>query len=230
MTGCDNSEDGGINVADSSSGSTSNKILLSDYSIPDSFAMTIQVADVSIFNKGSSWYFKTARLNNDWQLIEYDRDAADRTQQTTHFFKYLTEDSYTHYTYDFEKNDWTKLETVDFTGMVQVSAINFDFLYSLPYNYSILDIEETDVSYDTDPTSIVNKIDAIRYVYSDVLDYDIIVDAQYKSVKLTENVRDGSTMCIENKASEYKLPITEWNNTYMSRLNYKDAPGSSTKV
>jgi len=229
LSGCDNSENFNENYSIGTSESAENKLILSDYSLPDTFAMTLMLSDTSIFNKGDPWYYKTAKICDDWQVIEYDRDLEDRTKQETHFFKYLSEDTYTNYMYDYSKSDWTKLETGSFNDMVLISMNNFKFIDTPPSGPNI-HLVETDTNFDTNSTSIVANIDAKRYEYTNVLDYEIIFDAAYSNLCLSECVKDGSTVCTEWTAHDYCTTVTEWNSTYLTSKNYKLAPGLAESI
>lgn len=226
LTGCDNSEGG---ILYSVPEEETSQPVLSDYELPEKFAMTLKLSDTSIFNKGTCWYFKTARIGNDWQTIEYDRDLEDRTKQKTHFFKYISEDNYTHYSYDYSKSDWTKMESGSFFDMAEINLNNFKFL-EVPPSGPNINLVETEVQYDTDATSITEYIDAIKYEYSYTLDYELIFDAAYYNMCLSECCRDGSTVCTEWSASDYETTITDWDSFYLSYRNFKPIPGSATEI
>ena len=218
LSACDSADP---NNNDNGNG-TDTDILLSDYTLPVNFAMTIQISDTAISNAGSPWYYKTAKIGNDWQLIEYNRDLADMTKQISHFFRYVVDDDYIHYTYNYDTSSWDEGTHISFDDMVNVSANNFWFLYS--EDLSNEDVTETNISYDTDSTSNENLIDAVKYEYSNVLQYEEIVDADFHNVLLSENTRDGSTILIANRAYDYSTSITGWSNSYLSYKNYKSAP------
>lgn len=225
LTGCNNLGDFNDSALDSTSEDEINELILSDYSLPDNFAMTIMLSDTSIFNKEDPAYYKTARIGNDWQIIEYDNSLADKTKQETHFFKYISSDNYTDYIYDYSKSDWNELESGSFFDMVKISFNNFKFIDTPPVGEN-MNIVETPTTYDTNPTSIVEDIDAIRYEYSCSLDYETIFDSNYPNLCLAECARNGSTICIEWRAYSYNTSITEWNNTYLINNNYKLIPAS----
>jgi len=215
MTACQNEEGSG-----SVETTSKNELLLSSYQVPENFFMTLQLSDTSIFNKGNPWYYKTAKIGNDWQLIEYDRDLEDLSKQTTHFFLYESDNLYTHYIYQYETTSWEEVGEVTFEGMVFTSPNNFKFLYEKPtgpqYN-----ITETNISYDCDPTSVERRRDAYLYENSDGLDIDIIVDRTYPNVMLSETDRDGSRIVISWRAYEYKLTISNWDDTHLANNNFK---------
>lgn len=180
-----------------------------DYVLPENLYMKLQISDTSIFNKGDPWYPKTAKIGNDWQIILYDRDLADKTQQETYFFKYLSANNYRKYGYEYEMSSWEELATVTFNEMVLSSGINFSFLYTKrTENY--LNIVETECTFDTDPTSNENLIDAIKLEYTDGMCYEFIVDKDYQNVRLYDVERDNSTICVANKAYIYSKNITDW--------------------
>lgn len=198
-----------------------NELDILDYTLPDNFFMSIQISDTSIFDKGDPWYYKTAKIGNDWQLIEYDRDLDNLAEQATHFFKYLSEDSYKHYTYNHTEETWIEVDTVSFHEMVFTSPNNFKFLYTKPTEtqYSI---EETSTSYDCDPTSNNSFREAVKYEYTSGLDIQIIVDSEYSNMILSEVDRDESRICISWRAYEFNLTISSWSNSYLSYKDFKD--------
>lgn len=219
LIACDPSGEGEITVPEALPSSAK----ITNYTLPENFAMTIQVADTQIFNPGDPWYYKTAKIGNDWQIAEYDRNIIDRTKQITHFFKYLAEDSYRHYTYNYETSGWDAQGEVSFAGMLEVSAVNFYFLYKKPTEIQI-ELAETVCVYDTDPTSNESLTDAIRYEYKDGLEYVFIVDKDYPNICLSKTCRDGATVCVENRAYEYSRSINHWDLSYMLNRSYKPAP------
>jgi hypothetical protein len=198
-------------------------VLISDYSIPENFAITFQMNDCALNNPGNPWYFKTAKIGNDWQIIEYNRDLADMTKQETHFFKYLSEDSYTHYTYDYTSSSWTSSGSVSFKEMIAVNPANFAFLYNKPTNANI-EISESSTTYDVDPTSAVTLISAKRYEYTSYFDIEVMVDIVNTSICLYKNEMDGSLEIISNRAYEYSTSIEDWSSPYMSYRQYKAIP------
>jgi len=62
---------------------------------------------------------------------------------------------------------------------------------------SEVDISESEVKYDTNPTSNENLIDALRYEYSSGVDYEYVVDELFLNISLSETVRDKSTVFIK---------------------------------
>lgn len=197
-------------------------ILATDYDIPDSFAMTIQIPDSAIFNPGAPWYYKTAKIGNDWQLIEYDRDLADLTKQETHFFEYISDNNYQWYKYDYDVSSWIEQEEVDFEEMIALSPQNFVFLYKKPSEPQI-EVEESNTQYDIDPTSIENMIDAVLYEYHDGFDIEVIVDADYLDTRLSKREYvSGNTLI--TRAYEYTNELTSWGTSYMQYKYYKERP------
>lgn len=191
---------------------------LSDYQLPENFAMTIYVSDSQIFNPGLPWYFKTAKIGNDWEIILYDRDLTDLSEQETHFYEYISDNLYQDYKYDYVTDSWITLETVSFDTMVHFSLNNFTFLTTDPTDGNTGALR-TDVEYDCDPTSYVNNISAIRYTYSKVLDYEITVDATYPNIILSDVTYADRTLV--RRAYHYSTTITSWDMFYMESLNYK---------
>ena len=221
LSACD-SANPSDNGGDDNGNETGTEVLLSDYTLPVNFAMTIQISDTAISNAGSPWYYKTAKIGNDWQIIEYNRDLADMTQQVTHFFQYIGEDDYVHYTYNYTTSSWDEGTHMSFDDMVDLSENNFWFLYSK--DLSNENVTETNLSYDTDSTSNEHLIDAVKYEYSNVLQYEEVVDADVHNVLLSETIRNGSTVLISNRAYDYTTSILSWENSYLSFKNYKTAP------
>lgn len=198
-------------------------IQLSDYTLPENFAITIQVADTAISNPGNPWYYKTAKIGNNWQVIEYDREISDITQQATHFFMYASENNYTQYDFNYNDGVWQQQGTVTFAQMVAVSCANFSFLYDSEHE-SQLNVVQSNVTYDTDPTSAESLLNAIKYEYTYVNDVEEIVDAQYTNILLSQTIRDGSTILISNRAYEYTKSIDTWDSSYMTNRFYQLAP------
>jgi hypothetical protein len=196
--------------------------LASDYQLPDSFYINIRVDDCAIFNAGDPWYYKTAKINNSWQLIEYDRDLADKTKQETHFFRYISEDIYGWYTYDFNSSVWDLNGNVSFAEMIAVSPNNFRFLYKTP-DEPYIEITETPCLYDTDPTSSEHNIDAVFYEYNENWDIEKIVDAAYREILLssTEYIENGP---LTSRAYEYIKNIDSWSSATMDYRHFKNAP------
>ena len=191
--------------------------------MPENFAITIQIADTTIVNPGNPWYYKTAKIGNDWQIIEYDRDLVDADQQVLHYFNYVNENSYVHYLYNYTNLNWDVVNNVNFEEMVLVSQNNFLFLYN--NNYEIqLNVVQSDVNYDIDPTSNEELISAIKYEYTNVNNYEETVDSNYTSILLAKTVTNGSTLLISNRAYEYSKTVSNWNDSYFSFRNYKLSP------
>lgn len=197
---------------------------LSDYTLPENFTITYRIADTAIFNPGISWYFKTAKIGNDWQLIGYDRTLADLTKQPTQFYRYLSVDSYVHYSYDYTLENWVEVETVSFDGMFKANLNNFLFLNkSDRTDYS--NVSSTNVSYDVDPTSNTNNIDATKYEFSSsIMEVEEIYEAQYPNVCLSYISRNGATVLLNNCAYEYVKDVTSWDGSDMAYRQYKTAP------
>ena len=224
LCACGDTESGApINGNEDGNNHTETGAKITDYTLPINFVITVQVADNAIHNPGAPWYYKTAKIGNDWQIIKYDRDAVDSTKQATYFFKYAVQDSYEQYSYNHTTSQWEQQNNVTFAGMLEVSTNNYLFLYTKPQeNY--LNITETDIQYDTDPTSYENLIDARKYEYSNVLDYEITVDRAYNDICLSRTERDGGRGLVENRAYEYTKDIDGWDNPYMSYRQYKPMP------
>ncbi|MDD4532224.1 MAG: hypothetical protein PHW22_02180 [Bacilli bacterium] len=218
LGGCENNE--------SNTSYLSSEVSIEDYSLPENFEMTMQISDTSIFNKGNPWYFKTAKIGNDWQLIEYNRDLADLSKQVTHFYKYISDNTYKHYLYDFDTEKWSEQEESSFAQMKKDNATNFSFLYSKPTEIQIA-VEETDTTYDIDPTSYESLRPAKRYIYNDGLDVEAVVDAEYLNVCLSEVQRDESLIVISWRAYYYSVSITSWDNSYLTNKYFKLAPGEN---
>lgn len=218
LVGCDNETTPNSNITPEVS-----QIMITDYNLPENFFMVLQLSDTSIFDKGDPWYYKTAKIGNDWQLIEYDRDLEDRTKQVTHFFEYLSDDSYQHYTYNYTEQDWEKADVVSFQGMMFTSLNNFKFLYKKPVEVQY-HIVETLAAYDCDPTSIESLREAMMYEYADGLDIEIIVDKEYLNITLSETHRNGSLICVSWRAYEFNLTISNWNSSFLAYKNFKETP------
>lgn len=218
LSACDTREEKGGNY-----NTTETSVLITDYTLPENFAITVQVADCALFNSGAAWYYKTAKIGDDWQLIEYDRDLADKTKQKTHYFEYISSDNYKHYSYDYETSAWAEAGAVNFKELIAVSPNNFTFLYKEPTE-PYISIIETAVTYDVDPTSNEEMIDAIRYIYSAYIDTAIIVSADYTNICLRRSEMDGSSELISHRAYDYSTSITDWSSTYMLSKNYKSKP------
>lgn len=196
-----------------------------DYVLPDNLYIMMQIADTSIFDKGDPWYPKTAKIGNDWQIIRYDRDLSDKTEQQMYYFQYISANNYKKYIYEYPLSSWAEIDTVTFNEMVMTSGVNFSFLYTKrTENY--LDIVETECTYDVNPTSIEDLIDAIKYEYTDGMSYEIIVDKAYQNVRLYDVERDNSTVCISDKAYIYSKDITSWSSIPCTANStpFKDAP------
>lgn len=221
LVGCDKTTETGEEILTGQSDTDGLK--LSDYSLPENFYMTLLLSDTSIFNKGDPWYFKTVKIGNDWQLIEYDRDLEDRSKQATHFFKYLSEDSYKHYAYNYTDEAWTEVGTVSFQEMVLTSANNFKFLYQKPTQPQI-EIVETALKFDCDPTSIESLRDALLYEYSDGLDIEVFVDKAYPNMALSETDRDNSRICVSWRVYELEVSLDDWDSFYLEYRNVKAIP------
>ncbi len=196
-------------------------ILLSDYSLPENFALTIQIADSAIFNPGEPWYYKTAKIGNDWQIIQYDRDLADLTKQATYYFGYISDDNYNRYTYDFTNSVWVANGIVDFEGLMATSYNNFKFLYEKPTE-TTFQIDESTSTYDVDHTSAETFIDSIKYEYTDYFETEVIVDADYLNVCLYKCEEADRPLTF--RAYEYSTSISSWDSTYLQYRNYKTAP------
>ena len=222
LTGCDGTNSNDDDEASGENTSTS-EVLISDYAIPENFEMTLQISDTSIFNKGDPWYYKTAKVGNDWQFIHYDRDLGDFTIQETHFYRYLSETSYTHYIYSYTEEDWVNQGESNTTDMMMDNGTNFSFLYIKPDGPQ-MEIVETKRNFDTDPTSNRYYIDAIAYEYSDALDFEVVVDANYLNLCLSETVRDGSRICTSWSAYNYTTDIIGWDDWYLENKYFKPAP------
>lgn len=199
-----------------------NRAYLSDYTLPENFAITIKLIDTSIISPGDPWYFKTAKIGNDWQIIEYDRNAG-QTEQTTHFFRYVSQDNYDHYTYNHQTSTWSMGVSVTFEGMLQTSLNNFLFLKKWERLNSIT-VTETNIQYDVDPTSNTSLIDAILYEFTNGLDYSEKVDAQYTDISLYHLSMDGSRVCYQFFAYEYTKTLTDWSSAYLSYRYYQSDP------
>ncbi len=205
-------------------GSDNPYIYISDFEFPENFEITIKLEDTSKYNPGNPWYFRTAKIGNDWQIIEYDRDVS-YSQQATHFFKYLSEDNYDHYTYDYETSSWIKGISVTFDAMLKVSLNNFLFLKKWERS-SAINVTETNIKYDVDPTSNENLIDAIFYEFTNVLKYEEKVDAEYSDICLYHSSIDGSTVCYKFIAYEYSKSLNNWSSTYLFSKYFKSAPAA----
>jgi len=205
------------NLSDSSSEEIE-FIKLSNFQLPNNFALTYRISDTSILNSGDHWYYRTAKIGDDWQIIEYDRDEQYNNQKT-HFFKFMMDDEYVHYTYNLTLSIWEEHNHISFHQMLDISMSNFAFLYVKPTD-SAIEINEEEVKYDTDPTSYENVIDAIRYEYSVSLDYVYVVDKLFPNICLVETCRDNGTVCVNNNAYEYSKDIDAWDSTYLSSKYY----------
>lgn len=194
-------------------------IKLTDFQLPNSFALTYRISDTKILNPGDPWYYRTAKIENDWQIIECDREE-NYNNQKTHFLKYITNDEYAHYTFNYVSSTWEEANHLSFNQMVNLSLPNFSFLYVKPTGLEV-DASESEVKYDTDPTSNENLIDALRYEYSAGLNYEYVVDKLFPNICLSETVRDNSTICINNDAYEYIKSIEAWDSYYMSSRFYR---------
>jgi len=227
LIGCDENnawEDDGKISYESSLSDSASEFVVSNYTIPENFQMTLQISDTSIFNKGDPWYFKTAKIGNDWQFIYYDRDAEDLSVQETHFYQYISDFEYKHYIYSHTEQMWiAQEENSTSTDMMMDNGSNFSFLYKKPTGVQY-EIKETEITYDTDPTSIDNSIPALLYEYTLYLDYEVIVDANNLDLCLSENTRDGATITTSWKAYRYSDSITDWNTFYMSYLGFQSSP------
>ncbi len=197
-------------------------VLASDYVLPDNFYINIKVDDCAIINAGDPWYYKTAKIDNSWQLIEYDRTLADTTIQETHFFRYISEDEYTWYTYNYDSSDWDMKNDVSFAEMVAVSPNNFRFLYKKP-DETYTEITETSCVYDTDPTSAEHNINATLYEYSQYWEIEKTVDSAYPNFLLssTEYIDNGP---LTFRAYEYLTGIDSWSSAPMAYRKFKSAP------
>lgn len=202
---------------------TEQGLILSDYTLADNFMMTIQLNDSSIMNPGPDWYYKTAKIGNDWQVIEYDRDLADLSIQVTHFFKYLSDDLYMHYLYNHADSEWVKQGELSFHDMVFTSPNNFKFLYEKPTEIQIV-VEETISTYDTDSTSNEQLIDIYSYQYTEGLDKTVFVDYDYPSTCLYEVQSRNGQVAISWKANDYTLDISNWDDFYLSYRHFQNAP------
>ena len=203
---------------------TAEPVLISDYTLAQNFAITMQLTDTSISNPGDPWYYKTAKIENDWQLIEYDRDLEDRTKQATHYFEYVSENNYTHYIYNYDLSSWTQTKTgLTFEDMMKVSINNFIFLYEKPTNPSTV-ITETATTYDTNSTSIETLINAKMYTYKDYFDIEIIVDSVFTDICLYKKEMDNSLIVNTYRAYDYSTDVDNWGNGYMTGKNYKSKP------
>jgi len=198
-------------------------MFISDYTLPENFVMTLQLSDTSIFNPGNPWYFKTAKIGNDWQIIEYDRNLGTN-EQVTHFFKYISTNQYNHYTYNYKTSSWVKGSTVNFQEMVRTSNNNFLFLEKADRENPVNNATTTNTTYDVDPTSIETYIDAIKYEFTNVLEYEEVADAVFTDMTLSHISRDGSTICYAFRAYEYTKEISNWDSSYLSYRNYKTVP------
>lgn len=198
------------------------RLYISDYTLPENFAITMRLSDTSIYNPGDPWYFRTAKIGNDWQIIEYDRNVA-YSQQVTHFFKYVSTDNYDHYIYNYETSSWIKDDSVTFDAMIETSLNNFLFLNKWE-RLSTINITETNIIYDVDSTSNEILIDAILYEFTNVLDYEEKVDAEYTDICLSHRSIDGSRVCYEFNAYDYSKSINDWSMIYLTSKNYKSSP------
>lgn len=224
LTSCDgmSSNEGNLSF-DSTENDSTNDFIVSDYSIPENFHMTLQIADTSIFDKGDPWYYETAKIGNDWQFIHYDREAEDLSIQDIHFYKYISDKKYSHYIYNRTEEEWDAQEDSTSNDMIQDNSTNLSFFYEKPTGAQY-EITETETDFDSDPTSIENYIDAINYQYSDGLDYSVVVDAEYLNLELSETVRDGSTICISWRAYRYTKEIDSWDISYLTYRGFKPSP------
>lgn len=216
LVSCDNET-----ITNGNSTTEATQLDLSDYTLPENFFMTIEISDTSIFDKGDPWYYKTAKIANDWELIEYNRDLDDLTKQKTHFFKYISDDLYQHYLYNYVDQSWDEVDMLSFHEMVFTTPNNFKFLYKKPTEVQY-NIVETAISYDCDPTSIESLREAIMYEYTYGLDKEIIVDSKYLDIMLSEVQRDESRICTSCFAYEFNLTISSWSSTYLGYKNFKD--------
>lgn len=219
LAGCDSSN----NEDEITAEKTEHGLLLSDYTLADNFAMTLQLNDTSIINSGPDWYYKTAKIGNDWQFIEYDRDLSDVNIQVTHFFKYVSDDLYMHYIYNHTNAEWTKQNEVNFNDMVFTSPNNFKFLYEKPTEIQIV-IEETVSTYDADSTSNERLIDIYSYQYSEGLDKTIYVDYNYPSICLYEVQSRNGQVAVSWRSNDYTVSISTWEDSYLSYRHFQNAP------